>query len=63
MSRGKISVRLTDNQLLVLDELKKKLNTTYSLLLRSIVLDFLTRNEDALERIISGEKEEEDADD
>ena len=61
MKGKKVSIRLTDNQLLVLDELREKLGCTYSLLVRSIVMDFLTKNEEALERIISY-KEEEDAD-
>lgn len=61
MKGKKISCRLTDSQLLVLDELKGKLGVSYSLLIRAIVLDFLTRNEDALERIIAANIEEDES--
>jgi hypothetical protein len=37
----------------ILKELTESLNTSYSLLVRSIIQDFLTRNEDTLERIIT----------
>ena len=36
----------------VLSELTQALDTSYSMLVRSIVSDFLTKNEDQLERII-----------
>ena len=47
-----MTIRLTPNQMLVLKELTETLNTSYSMLVRSIVCDFLTRNEEQLERII-----------
>ena len=48
----KISIRLTPYQGQVLSELSKALNTSISMLVRSIVGDFITRNEERLERII-----------
>ena len=52
MRKDRITVRLTNNQMQVLSELTDALDTSYSLLIRSIVCDFLTRNEETLERII-----------
>lgn len=65
MSKGcnrkeRVTVRLTPYQMQCLKELSSNLNTSYSLLIRSIIGDFLTKNEDALERIIEN-KEKEDA--
>lgn len=59
--KQRITVRLTPNQMLCLKELKESLGTSYSLLTRSIIQDFITRNEEHLERIIV-EKQNEDAD-
>lgn len=55
--KERITVRLTANQMLVLNELKQKLGVNISLLCRTFIGDFLTRNEESLERIISGEVE------
>lgn len=52
MRKERITVRLTENQMQVLSELTQALDTSYSMLVRSIVSDFLTKNEDQLERII-----------
>lgn len=52
MKKQRITVRLTENQMQVLSELTTALNTSYSMLVRSIVCDFLTKNEEQLERII-----------
>lgn len=52
MRKQRITVRLTENQMQVLSELTAALDTSYSMLVRSIVCDFLTRNEEQLERII-----------
>lgn len=49
----KITIRLSPRQLQVLDELKQKLGCNYSLLIRTMVGDFLTRNEERLERLIT----------
>ena len=54
-SNKKLSVRLTDNQMVVLSDLSTALDVSISVLLRAIVLDFLTRNEERLERIIDGQ--------
>lgn len=59
--KQRVTVRLTPYQMQCLKELSESLNTSYSLLIRSIIGDFLTKNEDALERIIAN-KEVEDAD-
>ena len=59
--KQRVTVRLTPYQMQCLKELSTSLNTSYSLLIRSIIGDFLTKNEDALERIIAN-KEVEDAD-
>lgn len=59
--KQRITVRLTPNQMLCLKELKDSLGTSYSLLTRSIIQDFITRNEEHLEKIIV-EKQNEDAD-
>lgn len=53
-SSKKLSVRLTDNQMVVLSDLSSALDVSISVLLRAIVLDFLTRNEERLDRIIDG---------
>lgn len=50
--KQRVTVRLTPYQMQCLKELSESLNTSYSLLIRSIIGDFLTKNEDALERII-----------
>lgn len=49
--KERVTVRLTPYQMQCLKELSTSLNTSYSLLIRSIIGDFLTKNEDALERI------------
>lgn len=51
-NKEKLTIRLTPEQLSILTQLKDSLKTTYSLLVRSIILDFLTRNEETLDRII-----------
>jgi hypothetical protein len=52
MRKQRITVRLTENQMQVLSELCQALDTSYSMLVRSMVCDFLTKNEEVLERII-----------
>ena len=58
--KEKVTVRLTPYQMQCLKELSDGLNTSYSLLIRSIIGDFLKRNEEYLERIITN-KQKEDA--
>ena len=66
MRKPRITVRLTPNQMMCLQELSGGLDTSLSLLVRTIISDFITRNEDTLNRIIDGknqpitEEEEED---
>lgn len=56
MGKTKLSIRLSDNQMLVLKELKDVLHCSYSVMVRSMVLNFLTQYEDVLDKIITGEK-------
>lgn len=49
--KERITVRLNPNQMQVLRELTEGLNTSYSMLVRTIICDFITKNEDILERI------------
>jgi uncharacterized protein (DUF1778 family) len=49
--KERITVRLNPNQMQVLRELTAGLNTSYSMLVRTIISDFITKNEDVLERI------------
>ena len=58
--KERVTVRLTPYQMQCLKELSTNLNTSYSLLIRSIIGDFLSRNEETLERIITN-KQLEDA--
>ena len=55
----RITVRLNPNQMLVLNELTEALNVSYSQLVRTIILDFLSKNEERLEQIIIKSKEKE----
>ena len=50
--KERVTVRLNCYQMQCLKELSTSLNTSYSLLIRSIIGDFLSRNEETLERII-----------
>ena len=52
MKDARYSIRLTDNQALVLKELSEALDTSISMLVRMMVGEFITKNEDRLERII-----------
>lgn len=60
--KNKISVRLTPYQMQCLDELTQAMETSYSMLIRTIVGDWLNQHEDQLERIIA-EKLKQNADD
>lgn len=59
--KERVTVRLTPGQMQCLKELSSNLNTSYSLLIRSIIQDFICRNEETLEKIITN-KQLEDAD-
>lgn len=56
MMNKRVSVRLTENQMLVLSELKSVLNCNISLVIRAIIGDWLTKNEDAIYEIIDGKR-------
>lgn len=56
MSLPRVSLRLQPRQLQVLTELSEVLNAPISVMLRAIVLDWLTKNEDVVEEIITGER-------
>lgn len=51
-NKDRITLRLNGNQKLVLDEMVEALDTSYSLLIRTIVSDWLTHNEEYIYRII-----------
>ena len=48
----KISIRITPNQSLVLAEMSQALNVSYSMLIRTILGDWIAKNEEYLEKII-----------
>ncbi|MEE3491166.1 MAG: hypothetical protein VZR10_09870 [Methanobrevibacter sp.] len=54
----KISIRITPNQSLVLAEMSQALGTTYSMLIRTILGDWITKNEDYIDRIIEKKRNE-----
>ena len=61
MRKNKLTLRLNEGEYFRLSEIKQTMKISYSLLIRSIIQDFLNRNEKTLDRIID-KKEEEDAD-
>lgn len=56
--KERVSVRLNCYQMQCLKELSDALNTSYSLLIRSIIGNFLQQNEETLERIITNKQKE-----
>ena len=56
--REKISIRITPHQSLVLAEMSQALNTTYSMLVRCIIGDWLQTNEDYIYKIIDKKNRE-----
>lgn len=63
MKRDRLTIRLDCGQMQCLSELKNKLNCSYSLMIRSIIGDFIKRNEDYLDRIITENEDEDDTED
>lgn len=55
-----VSVRLKPNQYLVLKEMSEALETPISMLIRTIIYNWLTQNEDAVYRLIDRKKLEKD---
>lgn len=58
MMTNKVTIRLNNYQLQVLTELREKLGCSFSLMIRTIVGDFLTRNEERIERLIESNNNE-----
>ena len=56
----KVMIKLTPNQMLVLKELAEATSSTISCLIRTIILDFIIRNEDRLNEIIDNYKDKKD---
>lgn len=56
MTKPRISIRLSENQELVLKEMSDVLDTSISMLIRTIVGDWLTKNEEYIYRIIDKKK-------
>ena len=48
----KISIRITPNQSLVLAEMSQALGGSYSMRIRTMLCDWITKNEEYLEKII-----------
>lgn len=57
MRKPRVTVRLTPNQMQCLQELTLGLDTSLSLLVRTIISDFLTRNQETLDRIIDAKNQ------
>lgn len=57
MNKPRMMIRLTENQRLVLEELKNILNCNISLLVRTIIGDWLAKNEEYIYDIIEGRRE------
>lgn len=60
-NKPRISIRLTPNQELVLKEMSEVLDTSISMMIRTILGDWITKNEDTIYRIIDRHKIESDA--
>ena len=56
MSLPRVSVRLYPAQMQVLQELSTTLNANVSTIVRAVIGDWLKKNEETLERIITGEQ-------
>ena len=60
--KERISIRITPNQELVLKEMSEALNTSISMMIRTIIGDWITKNEYYIYRIIDKKREDQDAD-
>ena len=56
MSLPRVSVRLYPQQMQVLQELSNVLNANVSTIVRAVIGDWLKKNDEVLERIITGEQ-------
>ena len=61
MTKPRISIRLTPNQELVLKEMSEALDTSISMLIRTIVGSWITEYEDQIYKIIDKKKIENNA--
>lgn len=52
MRKNRLTLRLNEHEYFRLFEIKDKMKISYSLLIRTIITDFLERNEKTLNRII-----------
>lgn len=57
MSLPRVSVRLYPAQMQVLQELSTVLNANVSTIVRAVIGDWLKKNDEVLERIITGEQQ------
>ena len=60
INKPRISIRLSPNQELVLREMSEALDTSISMMIRTIVGDWITKNEEFIYRIIDKKKLESD---
>lgn len=49
----RVTVRLSPNQMQCLNEMSELFNASYSQLIRMMVLDFLTKNDEAITRLLN----------
>ena len=57
MGKERMTIRLSASQMQVLDELREALGVNISLIIRTIVGDWLKQHEETLNRIIDGSQE------
>ena len=60
--KERVSVRITPNQSLVLNEMCEALNTSYSMLIRTIIGSWITENEERIYKLIDRKRLEKDPD-
>ena len=59
--KDRISIRITPNQSLVLQEMSEALDTSISMMIRTILGDWITKNEEYIYKIIDRHKIENNA--
>ena len=59
--KDRVSIRITPNQTLVLQEMSEAMGTSISMMIRTILGDWITKNEDYIYAIIDRKKIEGDA--
>ena len=58
INKPRISIRLSPNQELVLREMSEALDTSISMMIRTILGDWIAKNEDYIYKIIDKKKED-----